>query len=235
MTVEALPGTPVGSPRNGGDPRDCHSDEDLNVKCQSPAMEPSPSAEREDAKQIMAKMRQDDVCQKKELMGFGALLPELRAQISSYLDVSALLAERTTSKGSSSWKAEAFVAQLVQLVRPETPDVLMAAADIYTSPEKRQKMAECEQALARDSFQVFAGFKCAQCIFQQADPPYKLWWASNPEAMTHLLACWTRHSSLDSTMQFGNARNYGSYLQESRLGGIACQTNAGRRSRTIGS
>ena len=35
----------------------------------------------------------------------------------------------------------------------------MAAADIYTTPEKQEKMAECEQELARDRFQVFAGFK----------------------------------------------------------------------------
>ena len=40
----------------------------------------------------------------------------------------------------------------------------MAAADIYTSPEKEEKMAECEQALARDSFQVFAGFKGATML-----------------------------------------------------------------------
>ena len=173
--------------------------------------------------------------------------------------------------------AQAFVGQLVQLVRPETsltqrgdfesevcgsegrsvarsksivrPDVLMAAADIYTSQRKYEALAECEQELARGRFQVFAGFQgatmdsaghtypcwsqhdtclriwkkqlilwvfyadvmvlsgsiCqpwgAQCIFQRCEAAFKLWWASNPGAMTHLLACWIKHSSLDRRMQ----------------------------------
>ena len=132
----------------------------------------------------------------------------LRAQISSYLDVAALCAERTTSKQSSSWKAsllgcgfgvfESFgggrgfccsaraaystwdVTRSDRRLRKCSvpvknslwvrsksvvrPDVLMAAADIYTNPEKEEKMAECEQALARDSFQVFAGFKGATML-----------------------------------------------------------------------
>ena len=60
----------------------------------------------------------------------------LRSQISSYLDVPGLCAERATAKEASSTKAcaaalsefrlfqrlgQAFVAQLVQLIRPETP------------------------------------------------------------------------------------------------------------------
>ena len=37
------------------------------------------------------------------------------------------------------------------------------------------------------------------CIFHGGTPPFRLWWASNPGAITHLLTCWIEHtnSSLD--------------------------------------
>ena len=81
--------------------------------------------------------------------------------------------------------AQAFVAQLVQLVRPETqvsqmgedksaqcvktalehdanfaarPDVLMAMADFFRNhADDEEKCSQYEQALARDNFQLFAG------------------------------------------------------------------------------
>ena len=122
------------------------------------------------------------------------------------------------------------------------PDVLRAAADIYLTKEKYDALAECEQALARDCFQIFAGFQgatmldsvghafswwiqhdtCwepqktihlavlfglilepwgAKCIFERGAPAFKLCWASNPGAMTHLLACWIEHSALAPKMQ----------------------------------
>ena len=130
----------------------------------------------------------------------------LRSKISSFLDVRGLCAERATSPQSSSRKAheavlcwilfllnylavaQAFVAQLVQLVRPETqltqmgdsesavllskkqvfarPAVLLAVADIYGKFENRHKIPQLEQALARDCFQVFAGVQgvCNSCM-----------------------------------------------------------------------
>ena len=44
--------------------------------------------------------------------------------------------------------------------------MLMAAADIHIniSPEKPEELAEREQALARDNFQVFAGFQGAAML-----------------------------------------------------------------------
>ena len=38
------------------------------------------------------------------------------------------------------------------------------------------------------------------CIFDSGAPAFRLWWASNPGAITHLLTCWIEHSnsSLDS-------------------------------------
>ena len=38
------------------------------------------------------------------------------------------------------------------------------------------------------------------CIFDAGAPAFRQWWASNPEAITHLLTCWIEHSSssLDS-------------------------------------
>ena len=75
--------------------------------------------------------------------------------------------------------AQAFVAQLVQLIRPETqltqmgenesaalsskkellarPAVFVALADIHTDSKLRDQIPQLEQALARDCFQVFAG------------------------------------------------------------------------------
>ena len=123
----------------------------------------------------------------------------LRRQISSYLDVPGLCAERATAKETSSTKAcaaalcelrlfrrrgQAFVAQLVQLIRPETPlpqteavaslekaanwvarpDVLVAVADIYASKANRDKIPEVEQALARDNFHLFAGVQGATML-----------------------------------------------------------------------
>ena len=117
-----------------------------------------------------------------------------------------LRAERATAKETSSTKAcaaalcefrlfqrlgQAFVAQLVQLIRPETPlpqmetvgvlqfgsdephlsqkqitvvarpDVLMAVADLYVNLEYTDKRPECEQALARENFHLFAGLQGA--------------------------------------------------------------------------
>ena len=85
--------------------------------------------------------------------------------------------------------AQAFVGQLVQLIRPETqltqmgdsesatlsskkqlfarPAVLMVVANIYGKFENRHKIPQLEQVLARDSFQVFAGLQgeCANsCV-----------------------------------------------------------------------
>ena len=128
-----------------------------------------------------------------ELICLGQLPSELRSQISSYLDVPGLCAERATANETSSTKA--FVAQLVQLVRPETPDVLVATADIFAPAENRGKIAELEQALARDNFHLFAGFQGGKCIF---DKPLELCWARNPGAMTHLFECWIRHMSFSS-------------------------------------
>ena len=131
-----------------------------------------------------------------ELICLGELPSELRSQISSYLNVPGLCAERATAKETCSTKA--FVAQLVQLVRPETPDVLMATANIRftagnhrdTIPELLSRVSELEQALARDNFHLFAGVQGGKCIFSK---PFKLCWARNPGAMTHLFACWIKH------------------------------------------
>jgi len=36
------------------------------------------------------------------------------------------------------------------------------------------------------------------CIFDAGAPAFRLWWASNPGAITHLLTCWIEHNnSLD--------------------------------------
>ena len=32
-------------------------------------------------------------------------------------------------------------------------------------------------------------------IFDAGAPAFRLWWASNPGAITHLLACWKEHSN----------------------------------------
>ena len=38
----------------------------------------------------------------------------------------------------------------------------------------------------------------AMCIFDAGAPAFRLWWASNPGAITHLLTCWIEHNnSLD--------------------------------------
>ncbi|CAL1148176.1 unnamed protein product, partial [Cladocopium goreaui] len=87
-------------------------------------------------------------------------LPELRNQISSYLDVPALCAQRATARENYSPKA--FVAHLVQLVRPETPDAIVAAADIVYNKEKLPAR-ECAQVFARDRFQLFARVLNAEC------------------------------------------------------------------------
>ncbi|CAL1130723.1 unnamed protein product [Cladocopium goreaui] len=122
-------------------------------------------------------------------------LPELRNQISSYLDVPALCAQRATARENYSPKA--FVAHLVQLVRPETPDAIVAAADIIHNEEELPSR-ECAQVFARDRFQLFARFRGVMCIFDAGAPAFRLWWASNPGAITHLLTCWIEHNdSLD--------------------------------------
>ena len=42
----------------------------------------------------------------------------------------------------------------------------------------------------------------AQCIFQRGEAAFKLWWASNPGAMTHLFTCWVeRQRSSSPRMQ----------------------------------
>ena len=49
------------------------------------------------------------------------------------------------------------------------------------------------------------------CIFDAGAPAFRLWWASNPGAITYLLTCWIEHnSSLDQggqTMVLGAALN----------------------------
>ena len=131
----------------------------------------------------------------------------LRGHISSYLDAPGLCAQRATAPESSSQEAcctvelsvnhvavaQAFVAQLIQLVRPETPlaqmrhwklsvevictetkkqfvarpDVLIAAADIYITRRNKEKKQEMRQALARNHFQVFAGLQGATMLVAQ--------------------------------------------------------------------
>ena len=40
------------------------------------------------------------------------------------------------------------------------------------------------------------------CIFDAGAPAFRLWWASNPGAITHLLTCWIEHNnSLESRGQ----------------------------------
>ena len=48
------------------------------------------------------------------------------------------------------------------------PDVLVATADIYAPAENRDKIAELEQALARDNFHLFAGFQGATMLDARA-------------------------------------------------------------------
>ena len=85
---------------------------------------------------------------------------------------------------------QAFVAQLVQLVRPETPPtqmkncentvagkncswvrskparpaVLKAAADMYVNSRNRDKIPELTHALAEDQFQLFSGVQGATML-----------------------------------------------------------------------
>ncbi|CAL1141993.1 unnamed protein product [Cladocopium goreaui] len=133
----------------------------------------------------------------KELMRLSDVPPELRSHISSYLDVPGLCAERATARENYSRKA--FVAQLVQLARPDTPDVLLTAGDIYV--ENEDQIPQLEQALARDSFQVFAGLQGTKCIFNEYALAFKVWWASNPGAITHWCSSWIEHSSLSPAAQ----------------------------------
>ena len=71
------------------------------------------------------------------------------------------------------------VAQVVQLVRPETP---------LTQTERGRKC----------SVEVKNGLLATSKSDVQAPEPC---WASNPGAMPHLLACWIQHSSLGPMVQ----------------------------------
>ena len=65
----------------------------------------------------------------------------------------------TVQRGSEEFRLKSWKNQVVA-----RPAVLMATADIYVNKENQKdkdKLRQCEQALARDSFQLFAGLQGA--------------------------------------------------------------------------
>ncbi|CAK9064415.1 unnamed protein product, partial [Durusdinium trenchii] len=90
-----------------------------------------------------------------EPIGLGTASAELRQEISNYLSVAELCAERATCRGKSS--TEAFVGHLVQL-QLQGPAVFSAAAESYIN-KNAVELAQCEQLYARDDFRVYAGLQ----------------------------------------------------------------------------
>ncbi|CAL1141994.1 unnamed protein product [Cladocopium goreaui] len=76
-------------------------------------------------------------CSTPKACGWDRLCPGLTLQISSYLDVHGLRAKRATSVSESSTKA--FVAQLVDLLKPERPEVLEEIAKISRKLEEEKQ------------------------------------------------------------------------------------------------
>ncbi|CAL1141995.1 unnamed protein product [Cladocopium goreaui] len=129
-------------------------------------------------------------CSTPKACGWDRLCPGLTLQISSYLDVHGLRAKRATSVSESSTKA--FVAQLVDLLKPERPEVLEEIAKISRKLEEEKQKPT---AIVHYNFVFTAGLQGYCCIFRSGTKVLNRWWDCNATALNLFLHRLVHHSS----------------------------------------